>query len=378
MSIYQRKYRDKKSGKLVESKNWHICYFFDGKKIRESVGTNKRAAQKALESIKGEIAQDKYSLKSDTRSPKFEDYAKVYLEYSKANKRSYETDVTMFKALTAFFKGYKLSKISSFLIEKYRIERSKKVTRMSKKPIAKSTINRELATLKAFFNRAIADGKADVNPFYTKDGKLKVKLSKDVVEKERILSYDEIGKLLYECVDHLKPIVVIALNTGMRLREILYLKWNDIDFNRKIIVIIQSNSKNKKTRKIPMNSMVSEALQGIKGKSEYVFCNAETGEPYHSIKTSFGKALKRAGLEGVRFHDLRHTAATMMVTSGVDIVTVQQILGHSDIKMTARYTHPTTETKMSAVNSLEMQIRGHDSDTLAKVDTLQKVVSNSK
>ncbi len=202
-------------------------------------------------------------------------------------------------------------------------------------------------------------------------------MSKDIVEKERILSYDEIGKLLYECVDHLKPIVVIALNTGMRLREILYLKWNNIDFNRNIIVVIQSNSKNKKTRKIPMNSMVSEELQGINGKSEYAFCNPKTGEPYHSIKTSFSKALKRAELEGVRFHDLRHTAATMMVTSGVDIVTVQQILGHSDIKMTARYTHPTTETKMSAVNSLEMQIRGHDSDTLAKVDTLQKAINSS-
>ena len=160
-------------------------------------------------------------------------------------------------------------------------------------------------------------------------------------------------------------------------QEILYLKWNDIDFNRKIIVVTQSNSKNKKTRKIPMNSMVSEALQEINDKSEYVFCNPETGEPYHSIKTSFGKALKRAGLEGVRFHDLRHTAATMMVTSGVDIVTVQQVLGHSDIKMTARYTHPTTETKMSAVNSLEMQIRGHVSDTSAKADTLTKAVNSS-
>ncbi len=189
--------------------------------------------------------------------------------------------------------------------------------------------------------------------------------------RENIL-YDEIEKLLYECVDHLKTIVVIALYSGMRLREILYLKWNDIDFNRKIIVVIQSNSMNKKTRKIPMNSMVSEALQGIKDNSEYVFCNPETGEPYHSIKTSFSKALKRAGLEGVRFHDLRHTAATMMVTSGVDIVTVQQILGHSDIKMTARYTHPTTETKMNAVNSLEMQIRGHDSDTLQKCTLYKK------
>ncbi len=204
-----------------------------------------------------------------------------------------------------------------------------------------------------------------------------MELSKEVVEKERILAYDEIGKLLNECTDHLKPIVLIALNTGMRLREILYLKWSNVDFNRNIIIVIQANSKNKKIRKIPMNGTVSDALQEIKGKLECVFCNNETGEPYHSIKTAFGTALKRAGLVGIRFHDLQHTAATMMVTSGVDIVTVQQILGHSDIKMTARYTHPTTETKMNAVNSLERQTRGHDIDTLKKSDAMQKAVNSS-
>ncbi len=371
MSVYKRKYRDKKTGKLVDSKNWHICYFFEGKKIRESVGTNKRAAQRALESIKGEIAQGKYSLKCDTKSPKFEVYAEVYLEYSKANKRSYETDVTMFKALSGFFKGYKLSKITPFLIEKYRIERSKKKTRMSKKPIAKSTIDRELATLKAFFNMAIRDGKVDINPV------TKVKLFKEDNKKERILTFDEIEKLLNECTGHLKPIVLIALNTGMRLREILYLKWSHIDISRKIIVVIQANSKSRKTKKIPMNGKVIEALLGIEDKSEYVFCNPETGEPYHSIKTAFGKALKRAGLEGVRFHDLRHTAATIMIMNGTDIVTVSKILGHSNIEMTMRYSHPTTEGKMDAVNGIEMQIREHDSDTLAKADTMQKAVSTS-
>ena len=79
----------------------------------------------------------------------------------------------------------------------------------------------------------------------------------------------------------------------MRLREILYLKWSDIDFNRNIIIVIQANSKNKKTRKIPMSSMVIDALQKIKGKSEFVFCNHETGEPYHSIKTAFGNGTKK-------------------------------------------------------------------------------------
>ncbi len=218
MSVYKRKYRDRKSGKIVESKNWYISFYTEGKKISESVSPNKRVAEEAYKAVMGEIAQGKYSLRRDTKSPKFEDYAKVYLEYSRSNKRSYETDITMFKALSAFFKGYKLSRITPFLIEKYKIERGKKVTRMSKKPIAKATINRELATLKAMFNMAIRDGKADVNPFYVEP---KVKFFKEDNKKERILTPEEIQRLLAECHGHLKYIVQIALNTAMRLREIL-------------------------------------------------------------------------------------------------------------------------------------------------------------
>lgn len=237
MSIYKRKSVDKETCKIIESKNWYIRYYFEGREIRESVSPNKRVAEEAYKAVRGDIAKGKYSLRCDSKSPKFEDYAEVYLEYSKANKRSYETDITMFKSLSAFFKGYKLSKITPFLIEKYRIDRGKKVARMSKNPIAKSTIDRELATLKTFFNMAIRDGKADVNPV------IEVKFSKEDNKKERILTPEEIQRLLAACNGHLKPIVILALNTGMRLREILYLKWSNIDSNRNIIIVPQANSK---------------------------------------------------------------------------------------------------------------------------------------
>ena len=159
MSVFKRTrtYKDKKTGKskVVESRNWYISYYFEGKQIREAVSPNKRVAEEAYRAVMGEIAQGRYSLRCDTKSPKFENYANTYLEYSKANKRSYESDITTFKSLSDFFKGYKLSKITPFLIEKYKIERGKKVARMSKKPISKSTIDRELAILKAMFNMAI-------------------------------------------------------------------------------------------------------------------------------------------------------------------------------------------------------------------------------
>ncbi len=242
---------------------------------------------------------------------------------------------------------------------------------MSKKPISKGTIDRELATLKAMFNMAIRDGMADVNPVK------EVKFFREDNKKERILTPEEIQRLLAECNGHLKPIVQIALNTAMRLREILYLKWNNVDFNRNIIVVTQTKSS--KNRNVPMNDLVIEALQGIKRKSEYVFCDPKTGEPYHTIKTTFSKALKRAELIGVRFHDLRHISATMMVMSGVDLATVKEILGHSSIEMTMRYTHPTSEGKMNAVKALEKQMEDLDSRNTvatAKLVSVPKAVSN--
>jgi integrase len=373
MSVFKRKYRDKKTGKIFESEKWHISYYFEGKQIREAVSSNKRVAENAHQAVMGEIAQGKYSLRRDTKSPRFEDYAKVYLEHSKAFKRSYETDVTMFKSLGAFFKGYKLAKITPFLIERYRIERGKKVARMSKKPIAKATINREMAVLKAMFNMAIRDRATDTNPVKA------VKFFKEDNKKERILTSEEIQRLLVECNGHLRPIIILALNTGMRLREILYLKWSDVDFNRNIIVVTQTKSN--KNRSIPMNGLVIETIKNIKRNSEYLFCDTESGKPFDSIKTTFGKALIRAGLVDVRFHDLRHTAATMMVMGGVDLVTVKEILGHSSIEMTMRYAHPTTEGKMNAVRALERQMEDaykHDTSTSANSTSSQKDVTNSR
>ncbi len=215
------------------------------------------------------------------------------------------------------------------------------------------------------------DGKVDVNP--VKD----VKFFKKDNKKERILTPEEIQRLLVECNGHLRPIVQIALNTAMRLREILYLKWCNVDFNRNIIIVTQTKSK--KNRNVPMNDLVIEALQGLERKSEYVFCDPETAKPYNSIKTTFGKAIKRVGLLGVRFHDLRHTAASMMVESGVELATVMEILGGSSLEIVMRYVHPTSEGKMNAVKALERQMDDLDSRNTvptAKRTYMPKAVSN--
>jgi site-specific recombinase XerD len=102
-----------------------------------------------------------------------------------------------------------------------------------------------------------------------------------------------------------------------------------------------------------MNSAVREELTRLQhGGNDYVFTQSRSSERLSCVRTAFRTACKRAGLVGLRFHDLRHTFATNLVMNGVDLVTVKEILGHSDIAMTVRYSHPSDSRKMEAVERL--------------------------
>ncbi|HEX3034616.1 MAG TPA: site-specific integrase [Thermodesulfobacteriota bacterium] len=183
--------------------------------------------------------------------------------------------------------------------------------------------------------------------------------------QERILSPEEENRLIMNSSPHLVPILITALNTGMRKGEIISLRWEDIDFENNLITVRQEVSKSKKLRRIPINSTLRKVLleQKLKtGWNDYVFLNPE-GSPYQrsdSLKRCFEGACRRANIKGFRFHDLRHTFATRLIKAGVSIVVVSKILGHADLKTTMRYVHPEDSlkdaveklTKMGISNSL--------------------------
>ena len=151
----------------------------------------------------------------------------------------------------------------------------------------------------------------------------------------------------------MKPILICALNTGMRRGEILNLTWKCTDLRNKYITLIETKSG--KMRKIPISSTLLQELLVLNNnrRSEYVFVNPDTGKPYVDVKRSFKSLCDTANITGLRFHDLRYTAATRMVASGIDLVTVKKILGHADLKTTSRYAHPVPELKQRAVEALD-------------------------
>ena len=148
--------------------------------------------------------------------------------------------------------------------------------------------------------------------------------------------------------DHLTPMTIVALNTGLRRGELTSLTWNDVNLQSKLLTVRAGYSKSQKARHIPLNSEVVDVLKryqkqhGGEGRLFDVF----------SVKKSWNALMTNAGIRDFRFHDLRHTFASKLVAAGVDLNTVRELLGHADIRMTLRYAHLAPEHRAAAVEKL--------------------------
>ncbi|MFH1779506.1 MAG: site-specific integrase [Candidatus Omnitrophota bacterium] len=325
-------------GLFLKKGNWYIDYYACGKRKREKIGTSKTLAENVLRKRKLELAENKYLDIRREQKIKFEEFGETFLNlYSKPNKKSWKSDAFNLGALAKTFGGKYLYEITTQDVEEHKARRSKDVS--------PATTNRELATLKIMFNKAVEWGKLKENPAKS------VKFLREPKGRVRYLEREEIAKLLSNCSERLKPIVIVALNTGMRRGEILNLKWRDVDFQRGIIYLL--DTKNGERREVPMNDLVKKALIAVRKHpdSPFIFCDKD-GRPYGKVTKSFYTALKKAGIMNFRFHDLRHTYASQLVMAGIDINTTRELLGHKDIRMTLRYAHLSPDYKKQAVDIL--------------------------
>lgn len=338
-------------GVFKKGKNWYIDYYLKGQRKRKKIGPSKKLALQVLKDVQAKIVKKEYLGILEEKRILFEDFAEQYLNYAKANKArsTFRRDQVSVDHLTEFFKGKYLFEITPEMIENYKVSRLEKVE--------PAPINRELACLRHMYNKAIEWGYLKSNPVKS------IKRLKEPPGRLRYLKPEEVKRLLDACHNHIRSVVITALNTGMRKSELFNLKWKDVDLeNRKITVI---NSKNNESRIIPINQTLYEELLSLSKKSngEYVFSHSN-GIPFGDIKKGFSSALKRAGIEDFRFHDLRHTFGSYLVMQGVDLRTVQQIMGHKDIKMTMRYSHLSPEHIQEAVKKLDSlwTLFGHQND----------------
>ncbi len=332
--------------KIKGSNDWWVRYADQyGRIHREKVG-RKSLAQKAYEKRKTQIREGKFFPEDvgKKRDIRFKDMARIYLEeHSKVNKRSYPTDCHNMRRLVQTFGEKALSEITPQDVERFKAKLAQEVS--------VATTNRHLQLLNAVFNKSIAWGNTKANPV-----KL-VKKFKENNERVRYLAEDEEPRLKAEFPEKHWPKVEVAMHTGLRRAEQFNLRWPDVNFNTRTITI--HRSKSGETRHVKMNDWVVEIMRGLPSrlKSEWVF-PSETGEsPINAnnfINRVFNPALKKAKIADFHWHDLRHTFASRLTMAGVDLRTVQELMGHKTITMTLRYSHLSATHTLDAVNKLCM------------------------
>lgn len=156
--------------------------------------------------------------------------------------------------------------------------------------------------------------------------------------------------------DHVTPLVLLAINTGLRRGELFRLKWEHFDSEYASVMVTASNSKSRSTRYVALNEGARSVLLKRRrqvGNSPWVFPNPRTGRPLTDIKHAWNSVSKSAGISGFRFHDLRHHFASRLVSEGVPLNTVRDLMGHSDINMTLRYAHLAPSDRAEAVAVLD-------------------------
>ncbi|MBU8934886.1 MAG: tyrosine-type recombinase/integrase [candidate division Zixibacteria bacterium] len=353
---------------------WYIDITVEGKRLRKPVGTSKKVASLALADLEVKVARQQFDL--DVPDGQLADLFEAYLGYSDTNNAPsttlrYRQVIQNFVLFLRLHHSHisKVSELSLPTIEGYKRFRKSinprtielpddfeyKVARNTKLASPK-TINYELKTLKSIFRWGKKHGFCHTNPcedvtlFKIQDAKT-----------PRFLSRNECSQLLDYSSPKYYPVFYTFLNTGLRLGELINLQWGDINLKRRILTVRKKEDWKPKTgeREIPLNDGMIGLLRRMKPPRatlrDYIF----THEDGRKMGPKVRKALISTAVEAdipdlTKVHSLRHTFASQLVMSGIDLPTVQRLLGHSDIQTTMIYAHLAPEHLLDAVQKLEI------------------------
>lgn len=316
-----------------------------GKIVFESSGSDKfRVAETVLIKRKQAVKEGKQpEIVKRIANHTFNELVSEYTKWAERQKSFKKHKIYLIKQLSETFGNIPLRRFNSMLLEQFQTTK----LNMGRKP---ATANRLIATISHMFTKAVEWNMVEEE---IQKRIRKVKMLPENNRRLRYLSPEECQKLIESCDEHLKPIVITALNTGMRKGEILGLKWDNVDLEVGFILLNQDQTKNSERKEIPINQTLRVTLEGIPRQFEYVFVNPLTGNRYNDVKRSFTTALKKAEIRDFKFHDTRHCFASWLVMAGIDLTTVKELLGHKDFKMTLRYSHLAPSHKLKAVATLD-------------------------
>jgi len=335
MHVYKRK----------DSKYYWHKFEYQGVAYRGSTGTrSRREAEGIASKARLDVIEGKYDIKRQKKAPLFKNAMASFLEHCRrhnADRTALRYEASL-KPLSEAFGEKPLNAVTADAIERY------KTARLAGE-LKPATINAELRCLKTMFNHFVRLDVVASNPV------TRVKLLTENNQRMRVLNFEEERLYLAACPQPLYDIAVLMIETGMRPEEIFRMRRENVNLDAG--TIFNPHGKTKAARRtLSLTRRAAEVLRGrVDGAAgDYIF--PLDGDPEKSmIRVDWLHlgALKDSGVARFRLYDLRHTFATRAAESGVDLVTLAALLGHSNIQMVMRYAHPQAEHKANAIRKME-------------------------
>ncbi len=362
-------------------KTWYACYRLEGSNKKQS---HKIGAANLLTVHEARDKAKKIAAKIiNGENPKEEKKQRItfgvfldehYEGWAVQNQKSSVKNLRMLRSAFDFLLS---SPVDSTFLTKVEKWKTKKINA----GVKAATVNRCIASLKAAINWGVKRSYIPSNPLDIlhslpqSDSKIKDRYLSDDERKRLMIALDKREEKLrksknrddqsgepqesIEFSDYLKPMILISLNTGIRQNSLFSLMWKDVDLEKRTLTLRAAINKSGKVQYLPLNASALEALTIWRSQSDnteddaLVFPSPKTREKLDNCKKAWASLLREAGIKNFRWHDMRHDFASQLVMKGIDLNTVRELMGHSDIKITLRYAHLAPEKKLSAVEKLE-------------------------
>ena len=340
--------------KRPDSKFWWMKFHFDGEIIQQSTKcSNKRDAGTVESAYRTQLALGKIGIKPKPKAPTFKKAADDFLKWSKVNHaqkpNSYVRVKYSCQSLKDFFGETKVDQIEPKDIEKFIFRRSKQTSKKTGEPITRDTINLELIALKTILKRLLSAGILSENPAR------EIKQLAENVRNFHVLTDDEEKIYLMACPQPIQDVASLMLETGMRPSELYGLKRENVSIEKGYLQIEDSKTKSS-NRKVWLSDIALKILQNRSDKFTGVYLfpkgDKDGNPPTYQLNDQHRTTLSRIKLN-FRLYDCRHTFATRAIESGIDLLTLAHLLGHSSLDEVMRYAHVNETRKNEAIQQMQ-------------------------
>jgi integrase len=341
--------------KRENSKYWWMKFTFDGELVQQSTKVaNKRDAATVESAYRTQLALGKIGIKPKEKAPTFREAVQDFLKWlaikhSGAKGTFYRYEFSC-KALEKYFGTVRVDRITAKDVENFLVWRCNQTSRKTKEKITRETVNRDLTALKMIFRRLF-----DANVLLENSTR-KIKQLKANARSFHVISKEEQIRYLLAAAQPLRDVATLMLETGLRCGEVYNLQKQDVSIEKGFLKVAKGKTKSS-IRQIHLTDTAMNILEKRFGffRNEFLFPlnDIDGSPPVTTLNVLHREVIKKLKFD-FRLYDCRHTFATRAIESGVDLVVLASLLGHSNLQMVTRYAHPSETLKTEAIKKMSL------------------------